>query len=77
MMCDQINILSCCKRSSTLQDDGEAAEEGGEGSVMREDVLSTRSCRSSVKVLDQTLIHPNEVLKALRAFVEDHREPPK
>ena len=23
------------------------------------------------------LIHPNEVFKALRQFVEDHREPPK
>ena len=25
----------------------------------------------------QELIHPNEVMKALRAFVEDNKQPPK
>ncbi len=38
-----------------------------------EDMPTPRSGKSE----GTDLIHPNDVLKALRAFVEEHREPPK
>ncbi|XP_033109065.1 dynein regulatory complex protein 1-like [Anneissia japonica] len=41
--------------------------------MKQDDVASMRSFRSNVS----ELIHPNDVVRALRAFVEDHRQPSK
>ncbi|XP_071964667.1 dynein regulatory complex protein 1-like [Antedon mediterranea] len=57
----------------TNQEKGDEDDDAMTSSHKQDDAASTRSHRSTVS----DLIHPNDVIQALRAFVEDHRQPAK
>ena len=67
---------------SKFQDDGDSIDAEirrvtGKIPEVEEEDEEGESPRSSKSSAVQDLIHPNEVLKALRKFVDDNRQPQK
>ena len=69
----QLQCFAQPTEQEELEADQEVAKVTGQAGSQASD-LEEPSPRSTD---GQDLIHPNDVLKALRSFVEDNKEPPK